>query len=116
MSTIAASFQQKLVCMECQMQRRKPYKISSDLLRRKFRPWENYLSSHYLVTKFLGKKIPAAGGFYLKNTPITHYRKCHKILRKGSNTRCFLYSFMGIDTRIYAKNRTFKKRQFYHLS
>jgi peptidoglycan-N-acetylglucosamine deacetylase len=47
---------------------RKPYKISSDFLEGNS-DHGKILEFPLLVTKFLGKKIPAAGGFYLRTLP-----------------------------------------------
>ena len=47
---------------------RKPYKISSDFLEGNSDQGK-ILEFPLLVTKFLGKKIPAAGGFYLRTLP-----------------------------------------------
>ncbi len=47
----------------------KPYKISSSSLT-KHDPKGKLLEFPLLTTKFLGKKIPAAGGFYLRTLPM----------------------------------------------
>ena len=46
----------------------KPYKISSNSLE-KNDPNGKLIEFPLMVTKFLGKKIPAAGGFYLRTLP-----------------------------------------------
>ena len=46
----------------------KPYKISSNSLEHED-PKSNILEFPILVTKFLGKKIPAGGGFYVRTLP-----------------------------------------------
>ena len=46
----------------------KPYRISSDSLE-KDDPNGKLIEFPLLITKFLGKKIPAAGGFYLRTLP-----------------------------------------------
>ena len=47
----------------------KPYRISSNSLGEDD-PDGKLIEFPLLVTKFLGKKIPAAGGFYLRSLPI----------------------------------------------
>jgi hypothetical protein len=47
----------------------RPYRISSNSLE-KNNPNGKLLEFPLLVTKFLGKKIPAAGGFYLRTLPM----------------------------------------------
>lgn len=47
----------------------KPYKISSSSLE-KHDPEGKLLEFPLLTTRFLGKKIPAAGGFYLRTLPM----------------------------------------------
>ena len=47
----------------------KPYRISSSSLE-KHDPKGKLLEFPLLTTKFLGKKIPAAGGFYLRTLPM----------------------------------------------
>ena len=46
----------------------KPYRISSEFLE-KNDPNGKLIEFPLLVTKFLGKKLPAAGGFYLRTLP-----------------------------------------------
>ena len=46
----------------------KPYRISSDSIE-KNDPNGKLIEFPLLVTKFLGKKLPAAGGFYLRTLP-----------------------------------------------
>ena len=47
----------------------KPYRISSNSLEKKD-PNGKLLEFPLLVTKFLGKKVPASGGFYLRTLPM----------------------------------------------
>ena len=47
----------------------KPYKISSDSLEQND-PNGKIIEYPLMVTKFLGKKIPAGGGFYLRTLPL----------------------------------------------
>lgn len=47
----------------------KPYKISSDSLEQND-PNGKIIEYPLLITKFLGKKIPAGGGFYLRTLPL----------------------------------------------
>jgi len=47
---------------------KKPYKISSRSLEHED-PEANIIEFPILVTKFLGKKIPAGGGFYIRTLP-----------------------------------------------
>ena len=47
----------------------KPYRISSDSLEKDTTDGK-LIEFPLLVTKFLGKKIPAAGGFYLRSLPM----------------------------------------------
>tara|TARA_B110001454_G_scaffold97729_1_gene92523 strand:- start:733 stop:1122 length:390 start_codon:yes stop_codon:yes gene_type:complete len=47
----------------------KPYKISSDSLEQND-PNGKIIEYPLMVTKFLGKEIPAGGGFYLRTLPL----------------------------------------------
>ena len=47
---------------------KKPYKIKSDCLGKNSKDGK-IIEFPLLVTKFLGKRIPAAGGFYLRTLP-----------------------------------------------
>ena len=47
----------------------RPYRISSTLIERND-PNGTMLEFPLLTTRFLGKKIPAAGGFYLRALPL----------------------------------------------
>ena len=47
----------------------KPYRISSDSLEKDTTDGK-LIEFPLLVTKFLGKKVPAAGGFYLRTLPV----------------------------------------------
>jgi len=51
----------------------KPYKISNELIRND--PSGKILEFPLLVGKFLGKKIPTAGGFYIRFLPISIIKK-----------------------------------------
>ncbi len=55
----------------------KPYKISSDSLEH-HDPNGKLFEFPLLVTNFLGKKIPAAGGFYLRTLPMKIIKKAIK--------------------------------------
>ena len=61
-------FQLKLACMGHQMREHKPYRITSKSIE-KNDPSGKLIEFPLLVTTFLGKKIPAGGGFYLRTLP-----------------------------------------------
>ena len=60
---------------------KKPYKITSENLENNSengKLWEFPL----MVTKLLGKQIPAAGGFYLRTLPLSIIKNPSKIMKK----------------------------------
>jgi polysaccharide deacetylase family protein (PEP-CTERM system associated) len=61
----------------------KPYKISSKSLEKNDES-SNLIEFPLLVTKFFGKKIPAAGGFYLRTLPFNVIKKAIKDYEKKS--------------------------------
>ena len=82
----------------------KPYRISSNSLKKDTINGK-LLEFPLLVTKFLGKKIPAAGGFYLRSLPMKIIKNAIQKYEKTEYPREFLYSLLGINSRIHAKNR-----------
>jgi len=72
----------------------KPYKISSRDLE-KNDPNGKITEFPLLVTRFLGKKIPAGGGFYLRTLPMKITKRAISNYEKKRNSRLLLHSFMG---------------------
>ena len=72
---------------------------------KKMIPQEKLIEFPLLTTKFLGKKIPAAGGFYLRSLPTRVIKNAIKNYEKKVYASNFLHSFVGTYTRIYAKAR-----------
>ena len=66
----------------------KPYKITSKSLE-KNDPNGKILEFPLLVTKFLGKKIPAAGGFYLRTLPMRVIKNAIQNYEKNDIPACF---------------------------
>ncbi|PHY08207.1 MAG: xylanase [Nitrosarchaeum sp.] len=66
----------------------KPYKITSKSLE-KNDPDGKILEFPLLVTKFLGKKIPAAGGFYLRTLPMKVIKNAIQNYEKDDIPACF---------------------------
>lgn len=65
-----------------------PYKISSSSLE-KNDPNGKLLEFPLLVTNFLGKKIPAAGGFYLRTLPMRIIERAISVYEKKGIPACF---------------------------
>ena len=59
----------------------KPYRISSNSLEKDDK-YGKLLEFPLLITKFLGKKIPAAGGFYIRTLPTKIIRNAIKNYEK----------------------------------
>ena len=53
---------------------KKPYKISSNSLEHEI-PKATIMEFPIMITKFLGRKIPAGGGFYLRTLPFSTTKK-----------------------------------------
>ena len=66
----------------------KPYRISSDSLEKDTTDGK-LIEFPLLVTKFLGKKIPAAGGFYLRTLPMGVIKNAMKKYEKQGNPASF---------------------------
>ena len=58
------------------MLKKSPYKITSEHLEKNNEDGK-LIEFPLLVTKFLGKTIPAAGRILFKNTSIKNYKKCN---------------------------------------
>ena len=81
-----------------------PYRISSNSIEKNDSSGK-LIEFPLLTTRFLGKKIPAAGGFYLRSLPIKVIKNAIKNYEKKVHASNFLHSFMGTHTRIYAKTK-----------
>ena len=66
----------------------KPYRISSDSLEKDTTDGK-LIEFPLLVTKFLGKKVPAAGGFYLRTLPMGVIKNAIKKYEKQGNPASF---------------------------
>ena len=66
----------------------KPYRISSDSLEKDTTDGK-LIEFPLLVTKFLGKKVPAAGGFYLRTLPMGVIKNAMKKYEKQGNPASF---------------------------
>ena len=66
----------------------KPYRISSKSLEKNDET-SKLMEFPLLITKFLGKKVPAAGGFYLRSLPFSITKKAIKDYEKKSIPACY---------------------------
>ena len=66
----------------------KPYRISSKSLEKNDETGK-LMEFPLLITKFLGKKVPAAGGFYLRSLPFSITKKAIKDYEKKSIPACY---------------------------
>jgi len=66
----------------------KPYRISSSSIERND-PNGKMMEFPLLVTRFLGKKIPAGGGFYLRTLPMKIIKKAISTYEKRDIPACF---------------------------
>ena len=94
---------------------KKPYKISSQNLEHHSvdgKLWEFPL----VVTKFLGKTIPAAGGFYLRTLPLTVIKNAIKQYEKNEIPSCFYVHSWELTPEFMPKIPLPKKSSFitYH--
>ena len=75
----------------------KPYRITSKSIE-KNNSSGKITEFPLLVTTFLGKKIPASGGFYLRALPTKVIENALKNYQNKNMPGCFLHSFLGTDT------------------
>lgn len=67
---------------------KKPYKISSESLE-KHNPDGKITEFPIMITKILGKEIPAGGGFYLRLLPLNLIKKAIKVYEKTAMPATF---------------------------
>ena len=94
---------------------KKPYLISSQNLEHNYnngKLWEFPL----MVTKFLGKTIPAAGGFYLRTLPLSVIKNAIKKYEKEEIPSCFYIHSWELTPEFMPKINLPKKDSFitYH--
>ena len=94
---------------------KKPYKITSENLESNSengKLWEFPL----MVTKLLGKQIPAAGGFYLRTLPLSIIKNAIKNYEKKSMPACFYVHSWELTPELMPKIPLSKKNNFitYH--
>lgn len=93
----------------------KPYRISSSSIERND-PNGKMIEFPLLVTKFLGKKIPAGGGFYLRTLPLTLIKKAIITYEKEDVPACFYVHSWELTPELLPKIRLPRKAAFitYH--
>ena len=94
---------------------KKPYKITSENLESNSengKLWEFPL----MVTKLLGKQIPAAGGFYLRTLPLSIIKNAIKNYEKKSMPACFYVHSWELTPELMPRIPLSKKNNFitYH--
>ena len=94
---------------------KKPYKITSENLESNSengKLWEFPL----MVTKLLGKQIPAAGGFYLRTLPLSIIKNAIKNYEKKSMPACFYVHSWELTPELMPRVPLSKKNYFitYH--
>ena len=94
---------------------KKPYKITSENLESNSengKLWEFPL----MVTKLLGKQIPAAGGFYLRTLPLSIIKNAIKNYEKKSIPACFYVHSWELTPELMPRIPLSKKNNFitYH--
>ena len=94
---------------------KKPYKITSENLENNSengKLWEFPL----MVTKLLGKQIPAAGGFYLRTLPLSIIKNAIKNYEKKSMPACFYVHSWELTPELMPRIPLSKKNNFitYH--
>ena len=85
---IAVLFQLKPVCMDYQMQNINHIELQVILLK-KMILLGKLIEFPLLVTTFLGKKIPAGGGFYLRTLPMKVIKNAFKNYQNKNMPGCF---------------------------
>jgi peptidoglycan-N-acetylglucosamine deacetylase len=94
---------------------KKPYKITSENLESNSengKLWEFPL----MVTKLLGKQIPAAGGFYLRTLPLSIIKNAIKNYEKKNIPACFYVHSWELTPELMPRIPLSKKNNFitYH--
>ena len=94
---------------------KKPYKITSENLENNSengKLWEFPL----MVTKLLGKQIPAAGGFYLRTLPLSIIKNAIKNYENKSMPACFYVHSWELTPELMPRIPLSKKNNFitYH--
>ena len=90
---------------------RKPYKISSKFLEGNSKDGK-ILEFPLLVTRFLGKKIPAAGGFYLRTLPLRIIENAIKSYEKENLPGVFYIHSWELTPEFMPKIKLPKKDHF----
>ena len=93
----------------------KPYRISSSSIERND-PNGKIIEFPLLVTRFLGKKIPAGGGFYLRTLPLKLIKKAIMTYEKKDVPACFYVHSWELTPELLPKIRLPRKAAFitYH--
>jgi len=93
----------------------KPYKITSSSIEHEDAKGK-LMEFPLLVTKFLGKKIPAGGGFYLRTLPFTIIKNAIKAYEKQDIPVCFYVHSWELAPELMPKISMSKKDAFvtYH--
>ena len=90
---------------------KKPYKIKSDSLSKNSKDGK-IIEFPLLITKFLGKKIPAAGGFYLRTLPFRIIENAIKSYEKEKIPAVFYIHSWELTPEFMPKITLSKKDQF----
>jgi len=94
---------------------KKPYKITKESLE-KHSDHGKILEFPLLVTKFLGKKIPAGGGFYLRSLPLRIIKNSIKSYQKNNLPAVFYIHSWELTPEFMPKIKMSKQDEFvtYH--
>ena len=90
---------------------KKPYKIKSDSLSKNSKDGK-IIEFPLLITKFLGKKIPAAGGFYLRTLPFRIIENAIKSYEKEKIPAVFYIHSWELTPEFMPEITLSKKDQF----
>ena len=90
---------------------KKPYKISSKFLEGSSKDGK-IIEFPMMVTKFLGKKIPAAGGFYLRALPLHIIENAIKSYEKENLPGVFYIHSWELTPELMPKMKLSKKDHF----
>ena len=90
---------------------KKPYKIKSDSLSKNSKDGK-IIEFPLLITKFLGKKIPAAGGFYLRTLQFRIIENAIKSYEKEKIPAVFYIHSWELTPEFMPKITLSKKDQF----
>jgi hypothetical protein len=90
---------------------KKPYKISSKFLEGSSKDGK-IIEFPMMVTKFLGKKIPAAGGFYLRTLPSRVIENAIKSYEKENLPGVFYIHSWELTPELMPKMKLSKKDHF----